>query len=84
MAVLPVHLPSRKKSFSGSIVLNIGEDEISERGRVEHSMCCGYRYLIRIRRNLILGRAHLWSLSRGQLQVNDIRSLKFEPIVKLA
>lgn len=84
VAVLPVSVFSQKNGFVGSVVLEISDSLIAERGRVEHKKCCGKgARRPSVERNFILGRTHLWSLSAQQLQVNNIVSLDFEKRIRL-
>lgn len=83
VAVLPLSIYEAGKYFAGSVVLEISSTEITERGRVAQSPCCGNSRAPRIVRNLILGRTHLWSLSSQQLQVNGIKDLDLESVIPL-
>lgn len=78
IAVLPVRVVSSdaKERFSGSVVLDISDAGINERGRISHVKCClvsTFQY--NIERNFVLGRTNLWSLSTKILQINDIKTL---------
>lgn len=75
VAVLPISTYySASDRFIGSIVLEIKDKEIKERGRITHET--NYQYQARIERNLVLGGTKLWSLSFQKMQVNDIRDLR--------
>lgn len=76
VAVLPISVFEGAESFVGSIVLDVQDYGITERGRFSHEKCCGQRLEPRIERNLVVGKNYLWSLSHSQLQVNDMGILK--------
>lgn len=94
-AILPVSLDSRDKSecFTGSIVLHVTDSSMTERGRIVHTLVPGTSgdgvYITAIpkqpliKRNFVLGEEHLWSLSSGGLQVNDINTLERTGIVRV-
>lgn len=84
IAVLPLSVFSGSRggeSFYGSIVLDIG-GEISERGNITH-ICCGPNFNRGIRRNFVLGRANLWSLSFSAIQVNAIEDLSTKASISI-
>lgn len=84
IAVLPVvTYKDFSSSFAGSIVLNVSDRNVSQRGRIRHR-CCGWFYDKQVMRNLVLGRMYLWSLSTNALQINDIHSLKFKNNIRLS
>ncbi|KAI0557986.1 hypothetical protein FGB62_243g022 [Gracilaria domingensis] len=74
VAVLPVSTNFGSARFVGSVVLEISDDNIEERGRITHSSNSGGSSTA-IERNLVLGATNLWSLSYSQLQVNSIKDL---------
>ncbi|PXF41179.1 hypothetical protein BWQ96_09095 [Gracilariopsis chorda] len=75
VAVLPISTYySASDRFVGSILLDITDTEIKERGRIMHQNKSEYRS--RIERNLVLGGTKLWSLSYERMQLNDIRDLR--------
>ncbi|CAN8064345.1 unnamed protein product [Agarophyton chilense] len=74
-AVLPVSIYYYSKRFIGSVVLEISDGTIKERGRIEHEAKTTTAYTTSIKRNLVLGGRSLWSLSSQQIQVNDIKDL---------
>lgn len=75
VAVMPVNVVGDgPSSFRGSIVLDITDTEIRERGRVTHNVT-GFPRKPSIRRNIIIGNVHLWSMSIDILQVNNINKL---------
>lgn len=84
MAVLPLSVYYRhaKKRFTGSIALVVTDEGIEERGRVSQR-CCGDSWGRAIRRNFVIGRTNLWSLSYSALQVNDIVTLKKKSFLEL-
>lgn len=84
LAVLPLSVYYRdiKQRFTGSIALDVADDGIKERGRLTQ-LCCGYKTGRRIRRNFVIGRTNLWSLSFNALQVNDIVTLKKMSLLEL-
>lgn len=73
IAVMPVSVYSPER-FNGAVVLNVSEQEITERGRVRQRIA-GRSYDESIRRNAIVGQTNLWSMSYEILQVNDINEL---------
>lgn len=73
VAVMPVNVYYGRTSFTGSIVLDITDTDIKERGRVTHKT--KRSYTPSIRRNAIIGGVHLWSMSDELLQVNNIKKL---------
>lgn len=75
VAVMPVSVFSSTEQFSGAIVLNISSSKITERGRITHKIK-NRRWNPNIRRNAIIGKVNLWSMSTDILQVNNIRKLK--------
>lgn len=84
IAVLPViTYRDFSSSFAGSIIINVADRNVSERGRIRHR-CCGWFYDKQVRRNLVVGRMYLWSLSTNALQINDIHSLKFKNNIRLS
>ncbi|CAN8076359.1 unnamed protein product [Agarophyton chilense] len=78
VAVLPVSAYLSSNRFIGSVVLDVSESEIKERGRITHETLSSSRYTPSIERNLVLGGEHLWSLSSKQIQVNNIKDLSKE------
>lgn len=86
IAVLPVSVFSRneKERFTGSVVLDVGRNTLTERGRIVHSQTSKITSFVpAIERNFVLGRVYLWSLSSRNLQVNAIKSLRFVSKVAL-
>lgn len=77
LAVLPlsVYYRDTKERFTGSIALDVSDNVIEERDRVSQ-LCCGFKVGRSIRRNFVIGRTNLWSLSYSALQANDIVTLK--------
>lgn len=73
VAVMPVNVYSGSETFTGAIVLDISDTEITERGRVTHNI--KRQYTPSIRRNAIIGKVHLWSMSSEILQVNNVKKL---------
>lgn len=78
VAVLPVNVYAYRQRFTGAIVLDVTDSNITERGRVTHNTT-GLNWWDwwsrSITRNAILGRKYLWSMSRRLLQVNDLDKL---------
>ncbi|CAN8063047.1 unnamed protein product [Agarophyton chilense] len=78
VAVLPVNVYLYSQRFTGAIVLNISDSTITERGRVTHNTT-GLNWWSwwqrSIKRNAIIGREHLWSMSESLLQVNNLNQL---------
>ncbi|KAI0561357.1 hypothetical protein FGB62_86g02 [Gracilaria domingensis] len=83
VAVLPVSAYLSSNRFIGSVVLDVSESDIRERGRVTHEPPSSSRYSPSIERNVVLGGEHLWSLSSKQIQVNNIRDLSKESVTTL-
>lgn len=84
LAVLPVsvHFNNEKNDFIGSIVLQISEKSIKEKGRIVH-WCCSSKWNRNIDRTFVIARKNLWSLSNNALQVNDINSLRKKSVLVL-
>ncbi|KAI0558105.1 hypothetical protein FGB62_234g08 [Gracilaria domingensis] len=82
VAVLPVSTHFWGNEFVGSVVLEISESTIRERGRITHGPASAF-YTPSIERNLVIGGEHLWSLSSEQIQVNNIRDLSKESATTL-
>lgn len=74
IAVMPVNVVGGEGAFRGSIVLDITDTRIIERGRVVHNVI-GLSYVPSIKRNAIIGGINLWSMSTEVLQVNNINEL---------
>lgn len=74
VAVMPVNVYSAKESFTGAIVLDISESKITVRGRVSHKIK-NKSWIPSIKRNTIIGKVNLWSMSSDILQVNNIKKL---------
>ncbi|PXF41315.1 hypothetical protein BWQ96_08962 [Gracilariopsis chorda] len=78
VAVMPVNVYSSSQRFTGAIVLNVSESTITERGRVTHNTT-GLNWWDwwsrSIKRNAIIGKEYLWSMSNTLLQVNNLNKL---------
>ncbi|PXF45954.1 hypothetical protein BWQ96_04267 [Gracilariopsis chorda] len=84
VAVLPVSAYFASDRFVGSVVLEVSDSTIKERGRITHESVSSSRYSPSIERNLVLGGEHLWSLSSKQIQVNNIKDLSKESATTLS
>ena len=74
VAVMPISVYTGSRYFTGAVVLEISDTKIRERGRVTHKI--ERSYTPNIKRNAIIGRTNLWSMSDEILQVNDINKVK--------
>lgn len=86
VAVLPLTVYGGENEFAGSVVLEISENNITERGRVSlRNTLPGVGFLVppSIERNLVLGMTNLWSTSYEYVQVNNLASLQVEGGVRL-
>lgn len=82
IAVMPVNIFGRRRTFRGTVLLKVGVSNIREIGRITHT---GNRFKPNILRNAIIGNRYLWSMSSNLLQVNDLRELRrVQSIVNIA
>lgn len=74
VAIMPISVYLNNRYFTGAIILDITRNTITERGRISH-FSWRFRYSPSIRRNAIIGKSNLWSMSDQFLQVNNIKKL---------
>lgn len=74
IAIMPVNVFYFKRQFYGAVVLKISATNITELGRVTHTLS-DKRYSPSILRNAIVGNGNLWSMSYDLLQINNLFNL---------
>lgn len=75
-AVLPLSGYGVRR-FTGALVLTVGDDSLTEAGRLSHPDGSA------VVRNWVLGKDHLWSLSRSSIVVNALDGLAQEGLLDL-
>ncbi|CAN8074564.1 unnamed protein product [Agarophyton chilense] len=85
IAILPVSTYFSSTHFVGSVVLEVSDDEIKERGRITHQSANGNSnfHSTSIERNIVIGGDHIWSLSYQQIQINNMKDLNVESNTRL-
>lgn len=76
-AVLPLSGYGTRR-FTGSLVLTVGADALTEVGRVAHPDGTA------VARNWVLGGDHLWSLSQSTMMVHALDGLAQEGLIEIA